>query len=443
MKDAIADAGDIVIDGVAAVVGFIRGDPPEEEETEAADLAQQKLSKGPAGAAYGISQASPTGGINAVWVMPEDADPSALAQLVGQSLPTPGLDPRIPRNILPYDPQSQARAPPSSYPPPFPVVAPYAALPAQATASSRASPQVAAWRGSQGSSTGSVASSGFSASRSVDRIAAGEVLAGADAARRLTQQCIAASVSADRLGDAICTRVRRLYLGLDGGDQAEADEAMARLLALVHFLWQQEQEFGKAVARVVKEGAGEELLSLRSSTKHRVEAERILQQLGLCGDAPPPAPTCDLLGDESAAPEDVERPKTRAVPHESGDLLGDEAADLRPPDGPASLEALLSSGPAARSDAPRDAPRDADLLGEDALRDADLLGDGAGPAAREADLLGDYDVVGEAQQRDLLHGLRLGEDAEAPAAPAPAQPSRAAKSGDAFSFVGEELQKAK
>ena len=46
--------------------------------------ATKALAYGPNGAAYGISQASPTGGINAVWVMPEEADPQALAQLATQ-----------------------------------------------------------------------------------------------------------------------------------------------------------------------------------------------------------------------------------------------------------------------------------------------------------------------------------------------------------------------
>ena len=34
VKDAVADAGDILIDGVSGIIGWIRGDPPAEEESE-------------------------------------------------------------------------------------------------------------------------------------------------------------------------------------------------------------------------------------------------------------------------------------------------------------------------------------------------------------------------------------------------------------------------
>ncbi|CAJ1409202.1 unnamed protein product [Effrenium voratum] len=72
VKDAVADAGDILIDGVSGIVGWFRGEPLEEEETDASKDAQKVLANGPRGAAYGVSQASPSGGINAVWVMPEE-----------------------------------------------------------------------------------------------------------------------------------------------------------------------------------------------------------------------------------------------------------------------------------------------------------------------------------------------------------------------------------
>merc|ERR1719486_877413 len=32
VKDAVADAGDILIDGVSGLVGWIRGDPPLEDD---------------------------------------------------------------------------------------------------------------------------------------------------------------------------------------------------------------------------------------------------------------------------------------------------------------------------------------------------------------------------------------------------------------------------
>ncbi|CAE7945268.1 unnamed protein product [Symbiodinium sp. KB8] len=137
VKDAVADAGDILIDGVSGIIGWIRGEPPAEEESEKAEDATKALAYGPNGAAYGISQASPTGGINAVWVMPEEADPQAMAQLAAQQGGRAVNDPRVPKNIQPYQPPAGSRAapPPTSFNQPMqvpggPVIAPYTPAPA-------------------------------------------------------------------------------------------------------------------------------------------------------------------------------------------------------------------------------------------------------------------------------------------------------------------------
>jgi len=128
LKDATIDAGDMLIDGVASVFGWIRGDPPQEEEIDEkhADDAQKVLENAPRGAAYGLTQASPTGGINAVWVMPDEADPTVLAQLAAEKASAP------PGGIQPYAGSSSARAPPPYMPqqnpmmvPGGPMIAPY------------------------------------------------------------------------------------------------------------------------------------------------------------------------------------------------------------------------------------------------------------------------------------------------------------------------------
>ncbi|CAE7389327.1 unnamed protein product [Symbiodinium sp. CCMP2592] len=112
VKDAVADAGDILIDGVSGIVGWLRGEPPQEEETQASEDAQKVLANGPRGAAYGISQASPSGGINAVWVMPEEADAATMAELARSSKAAPqNLNPPYaPSNIQPYQPAPGSRA---------------------------------------------------------------------------------------------------------------------------------------------------------------------------------------------------------------------------------------------------------------------------------------------------------------------------------------------
>ena len=71
-----------------------------------------ELARNRRGAAYGVSQASPSGGINAVWVMPEafqwcsrallgqEADPATLAELASKS--SGGNPAYAPKNIQPY-----------------------------------------------------------------------------------------------------------------------------------------------------------------------------------------------------------------------------------------------------------------------------------------------------------------------------------------------------
>eukprot|EP00443_Scrippsiella_acuminata_P064042 CAMPEP_0115448046 /NCGR_PEP_ID=MMETSP0271-20121206/40285_1 /TAXON_ID=71861 /ORGANISM="Scrippsiella trochoidea, Strain CCMP3099" /LENGTH=446 /DNA_ID=CAMNT_0002874147 /DNA_START=75 /DNA_END=1413 /DNA_ORIENTATION=+ len=339
VKDAVADAGDILIDGVSGLIGWIRGDPPPEEDNEKAEDATKALTNGPAGAAYGISQASPTGGINAVWVMPDEADPTALAQLASQSggLVAQQNDPRVPKNIQPYQPTPSPHA---GFQPPMPAANPMAYQAAQSShrisqrllgqpggchrsspaqhlaASPRACRAVASRPGRRAAATaaaparssggpggyssgaaGSSAPSGAGASGAkalVERIAKGEVLVGPDVAKRLVSQCQATKTSGKQLGDMVCERTRRLYLGLDGGDPADADASLARLLGLADELQKQGVELAKTAVEDIKKGVNEELLSLRSSAKHKDAAEPMLQRLGLVGKAA--AAEVDLLG---------------------------------------------------------------------------------------------------------------------------------------------------
>ena len=66
VTDAVLDAGDLLIDGATGIFGWLRGDAPPEDDGPVGADAARALSNGPSGAAYGISQASPTGGVNAV-----------------------------------------------------------------------------------------------------------------------------------------------------------------------------------------------------------------------------------------------------------------------------------------------------------------------------------------------------------------------------------------
>lgn len=330
VKDAVADAGDILIDGVAGLIGWIRGDPEEEEGTEATEAATTALSNGPNGAAYGISQASPTGGINAVWVMPEEADPSTMAMLAQQQGALGGLaaqqsDPRVPKNIQPYQPLSDKNklpplAPQPSLPggiapyqpapyqpaPGGPVITPYQPAPAGfagvppapfAPGSGLYTAGVPRTAGGYNSSFGAGASSSSSSAGAkglIERIAKGEVIVGPEVAKRLVSQCQAMQTTGKQLAEMICERTRRLYLGLDGGDPADADAAMARLLGLVDVLQSQPNtELVTVAIALVRKGVPEELLSLRSSIQHKDSAEPMLQRLGLMDKAPE---TVDLLG---------------------------------------------------------------------------------------------------------------------------------------------------
>lgn len=484
VKDAVADAGDILIDGVTGIVGWLRGDPPAEEDNPQSEDATKALSNGPSGAAYGISQASPTGGINAVWVMPEDADPTALAQLATQS-GSGGLgaqlnDPRVPKNIQPYQPPSKPGVPapmPGGSPfviPGGPAIAPYQPAPAGPAGARGSAPFVpgafpgagsagsfapgggARWgqggyapgpSGASASGAGAGGGSSLSGAKGlVERIAKGEVIVGADVAKRLVSQSTATKTSAKQLGEIVCERCRRLYLGLDGDDNSDA--AMSRLLGLADALFQLNTGFARDCVKEIKDGVSEELLSLRSSAKHKDAAEPMLRRLGFLGGA-------------------------AAAPTEQADLLGGAGGSGGAAPSPAVVTADLLGGPEPAKPAPK---ASTDLLGGEPATApapaADLLG-GAEAAAttRSLDpLLGGPASTGEG---GLLGGLTL--DGASMAAPSPAPASTPAPAGsmaagasaantgarpaagagaldslggakkdeDAFGFVGAEILKAK
>jgi len=324
VKDAVFDAGDILIDGVSSVFGWLRGDPPlEEDDNEKTEAAQSALTNAPRGAAYGISQASPTGGINAVWVMPEEADPATMAQLAAQQAPS-GIQPYqpysgIPAGIQPYQPHSNIPAGIQPYQPQGsrqmpggPVIAPYQL----AGARGRGAPPPFAFAGASSPSSSSFVpgampgamagyggAGGFHQAPSapvggvglvkslVEKVASGESIPGPELARRLVSTCSGTQVSAAQLSESIAERVRRTYLGLDGG--ADADGALARLLALADALAQQDG-LGQSTAKLLAGSVSEELMSLQSSAKHRAVAGPMLRRLGLL--KAPAAETVDLLG---------------------------------------------------------------------------------------------------------------------------------------------------
>ncbi|CAJ1405808.1 unnamed protein product [Effrenium voratum] len=352
VKDAVADAGDILIDGVSGIFGWIRGDPPPEEDTEKSEDATKALAFGPNGAAYGISQASPTGGINAVWVMPEEADPAAMAQLASQGVrPVNAVnDPRVPKNIQPYQPTGASRAAPApSYNPMQmpggPVIAPYTPapggptrpppfVPGGAAYGSGPGPQGPSRWGPSGYSAGSSSTppAASGAKSLVERISKGDVLVGPDVAKRLVSQCNHSKTTAKQLAEMVCERSRRLYLGLDG-DPVEADASLARLLHLTDVLNQSESsEFVKTTVQEVKKGVAEEFMSLRSSAKHKDSATAQLQRLGFLGNVAvqetdllggggggggaSASQEVDLLGEASTSTPSASAPTT------SADLLG-------------------------------------------------------------------------------------------------------------------------
>mmetsp|Transcript_14401 Transcript_14401/g.36846 ORF Transcript_14401/g.36846 Transcript_14401/m.36846 type:complete len:432 (-) Transcript_14401:109-1404(-) len=341
VKDAVLDAGDLLVDGVAGVFGWLRGDPPEPEEAdeEKSAAAQAALTNGPGGAAYGVSQASPTGGINAVWVMPEEADPATLAELARS---------QVPAGVQPYQPQGYGMPPQHQYNQPMhipggPMIAPYQApgssipggpsiAPYQPRADPRARPPpfvpgAAAYGGSQGSYPGAMGgfpgapgafgappapqpASGLSRVKGVvDQVVKGQIIPGPEVAKRLLSQCSAAGINSSKLGELLTESARRLYLGLDGSPET-ADASLARILGITDALAQQsDNALARGAVHSVVAGASEELLSLRSSAAHRAAVEPMLRRIGLVKEAP--VQEVDLLG---------EGPPSSA---QSTDLLGD------------------------------------------------------------------------------------------------------------------------
>jgi len=471
VKDAVADAGDILIDGVAGLVGWIRGDPPPEEEDPAAEDATKALSQGPAGAAYGISQASPTGGINAVWVMPEEADPATLAQLSAEQSAAFAQqhDPRIPKNIQPYQPPPSAKEPPRnnfSNPVQFPgapPIAPYQPAPAgpggpmiapyqPAPAGMKMSPFVPGGAGgmpplpqgrwgpsgynpsASGSSPSVPSGGGQSGVKSlVERIAKGEVIYGPEVAKRLVGQCNATKVSAKQLSDIVCERARRLYLGLDGGDPADADVALLNLLGLTKALAGQSTPFATEAAKEIKTGVSEEFLSLRSSAKHKVEADPMLAALGLVeggqagassdlldsgataatSAAAPASSEADLLGAVAPSPAPLVETSSGSATAGTSDLDGLLYSQSSPPAGLAGLS--MSPAPATSSPS----------AGLESLTMPAAPAPAPAPAAEPPKQSGVASMMqGEAALASLVADGQKKE------------------SKDAFSFVGDELSKA-
>jgi len=313
LKDATIDAGDMLIDGVASVFGWLRGDPPEEEEIDEkhAEDAQKVLANAPSGAAYGVQQASPTGGINAVWVMPHEADPATLAQLAAEQAAAP------PSGIQPYmgsSSSSSQRGVPAPYMPqqnPMqipggPVIAPYD--PNAGKGRNAAAPPFipGAQPGFPGAQPGygqapGGATGGLGRVKSmIEQTAQGGSIVGPELVKRLLSTCASTQVSAEQLAEGVAERARRIYLGLDGGSSsADSDGALARLLALANQLAQEDAPLAKNAAKLVAQKVPEELNSLQSSAKHRAAAEPMLRRLGLI--SAPAAQTVDLLGGEAPA----------------------------------------------------------------------------------------------------------------------------------------------
>lgn len=164
-----------------------------------------------------------------------------------------------------------------------------------------------------GSSSQSSAGSSVSGAKSViERVAKGEVVPGADVAKRLVAQCGATNMTAKQLAELICERARRLYLGLDGS--VDADAGLVRLLGLADALVQADSKFAQDAVSSIKAGITEEFMSLQSSVKHKDVAVPMLRRVGMLSKAAAEMP--DLLGGMAATPS------ASASPAAQTDLLG-------------------------------------------------------------------------------------------------------------------------
>eukprot|EP00929_Paragymnodinium_shiwhaense_P057800 TRINITY_DN2894_c1_g2_i1.p1 TRINITY_DN2894_c1_g2~~TRINITY_DN2894_c1_g2_i1.p1 ORF type:complete len:440 (+),score=131.81 TRINITY_DN2894_c1_g2_i1:71-1390(+) len=368
VKDAVVDAGDILIDGAASIFGWLRGDPPQEddEDTEKkAEDASKVLEHGPAGAAYGMQQASPTGGINAVWVMPEDADPAMLAEVAQQEAQkrssAGAFQPPKGMGIQPYMPHGTPNQPFQPMPG-GPVIAPYQApakgpqfpgfvpgmLPGMPKPAGFAPPGVpggyapgapggfAPGAAGGGYAPGGAGSSQSGAKRLVEQISKGELIPGPEVAKRLMTTCAAAKLTPKQLSEIVCERARRLYLGLDSS-VSNTDAGLMRLLQLADALHQLGSGMARDSVAEMTKGVQEEFTSLQSSAQYKAEACACLQRLGLAKKTPP-AEMADLLGGDDLKPADSDA---------SVDLLGGGGADLLDMGGSAPAAAKpASSGPA-------------------------------------------------------------------------------------------------
>jgi len=501
-------------------------------------------------------------------VMPEDADPAAIMQLTAQhgEMAAPQLDPRVPRNIQPYQPDLRpAMASTPHLTSGFsggPVIAPYQPAPSgpgnfragaynqpaglpnlpsgglqfggrwspggftpaaalasssPATASSTAPSSLALSSSVKANSSAAAAAKGL-----VSRVAKGEVLASPETAKRLASQCAAAKISASQLGDVISRMANSLYLGLEpegcGSAIGDTDAALARLLNLTDVLFCHGTEFASEAALAVKDSAAEELSSVRSSAQHKDEAEVLLARLGLLNEDVQIETTKVSRGDVGVEASRHQREPSHNAPSMHEDLLGDVAqpasqsaapqvdllgggetvvAPVRAPSNAAMADLLGSDDEDASAASAAATAVDAELaelLGDTAAAaptfqpvaaatdlatapcsNADLLSVGSNTEEESVDLLGTHAApatsaslsldplapgtasatagvqAAPSKSVPLLEGLELGGASGNEDAPAlvglPAQADHALqavrKPGDAFSFVGEEILRAK
>jgi len=238
VTEQTSEAIDVINESLTSLVGWWRGEPPPPETPEVVGSAAEILVQGGGvtGAAYGVTKQTATGGIQAVWVLPEDANPStvaALASIEGQ--------------------------------------------PEDVAACATVTEGVVNTRG---------------VSFLVDRVANNEF--DPDMARKVLAQCAESGTDGHQLAAIVCDRVRKLFfLGKLPTGEVKPEEALAltNCLVFIDALWRLDTNLSRIALEDIKSGVRAEFLGMDRCSHYKETVVPMLARIGLVESqvAPPVA----------------------------------------------------------------------------------------------------------------------------------------------------------
>jgi len=295
VTEQTSDAIDVINESLTSLVGWWRGEPPPQETPEVVESAAEILVQGGGvtGAAYGVTTQTATGGIQAVWVLPEDANPStvaALASIEGQ--------------------------------------------PEDVAACASVTEGVVNTRG---------------VSFLVDRVANNEF--DPDMARKVLAQCAESGTDGHQLAAIVCDRVRKLFfLGKLPTGEVKPEEALAltNCLVFIDALFRLDTNLSRVALEDIKSGVRAEFLGMDRCSHYKETVVPMLTRIGLVESqpAPPVAQVAPRGSSQDAPAQIVSQTEPEVTPPGEEALETPQVIQEAPPEVlEAALEQVVCSAP--------------------------------------------------------------------------------------------------